>query len=117
MSQCSFPSNHLTQLAVISRVAPLLISRFILDLRGVFYSNDTQRTDLPTMHFATVLGDLSAPLQDSNSTWTTGAGDDVGNELFNVHEELDRPFRISPDTESSTLDTHLELMRFVRLFI
>ena len=66
------------------RIAAALISRFFLDLREV---NDTISYDdsngvISTVHFVTsqVAGNLGEPLDYPNSTWVSGAWDDVARE-------------------------------------
>ena len=53
----------------------MIISRFILDLRGVYYP--TERTQVSTINFATgtIAGNFGAPLR-TDSTWISGRMDD-----------------------------------------
>lgn len=53
----------------------MIISRFILDLRGVYYP--TERTQVSTINFATgtIAGNFGAPLR-TDSTWISGPMDD-----------------------------------------
>lgn len=59
----------------------IMVSRFLLDLRGINTANPAMDADTPTLlstvRFAGVgiAGNLGAPIDTSESTWTTAAGD------------------------------------------
>lgn len=74
------------------RIAAVLASRFILDLRLAFHKPDTTNR-VSTVRFASsFIGNMGAPLGTEDSTWVSGAADDVVNEHVNHQEEVDEPF-------------------------
>ena len=50
---------------------------------------------MPSIRFAghSLAGNIGAPLGGEDSTWLSGAADDVANERGEQYEEADEPFR------------------------
>ncbi|TCD62833.1 hypothetical protein EIP91_006346 [Steccherinum ochraceum] len=96
-------------------IAPTLIARFLLDLRSVYHAEYEPTTghQLSIMQFASgsVMGNLAAPITDS--TWTTGQGDDVDSDQANKREEAREPFLagLVPDSPQSDLQLELDNLR------
>jgi len=66
-------------------LGPLLISRFILDLRSAAAPERSTMSAMSTIHFSVhpALGNIAEPL-GADLTWTTGAGVD---DVQNIHAE------------------------------
>lgn len=98
---------QLTALTIIS-LAAVLTSRFILDLRGVFHK-PVSTHQVSTIRFVSSLaGNMGAPLEVEESTWFTGAVDDVTSDRANqAHEEAEEPFLVGlyPDENTSSSET------------
>lgn len=75
-----------------TRIAAVLTARFILDLRLVFRKSDTTN-HLSSIRFASFLmANIEAPIGVEDSTWVSGAADDIASDRSNHREEVDEPF-------------------------
>ncbi|KAJ3476720.1 hypothetical protein NLI96_g10968 [Meripilus lineatus] len=105
----NFGGSVITNL--VAAVSSILISRFILDLRGI-YASGNQESDkaMSSVKFAArITGNLGAPLEDA-STWDTNAADNTTESVI----LSDRPFaegllsQSVNETESDGLPTPLQ---------
>jgi len=75
---------------VCGTMTNILISRFMLDLRGVYYTSGAD-DDLDVMSSLRFAGNLGAPLDINGSTWVTDACDEPTEECVRPHEESSCP--------------------------
>lgn len=91
----------------------MLIARFILDLRCVYYlrtSSPERRTTL-WVAGSSIIGNLAAPV--GNSTWITSPNEDLENVGLNHHEESKQPFRAGVAAVDANEEFSLENLRYV----
>ena len=91
-----------------SSVTANLSARFILDLRSINFtgSRDPASHSMSTIRFSmrSLAGNIGAPVGDEDSTWLSGAADDVANEHGEQYEEADVPFCAGLDLEEHSKD-------------
>jgi len=79
-----------TFFVVISEaLGPILVARFILDLRSVYYPDHSSVDKMSTVHFSAVLGNLAAPVR-TDSLWTTGTSHDFEDNHGSYQRELSK---------------------------
>lgn len=90
-----------------TRISAVLVCRFILDLREVYYSTEHTRDLVSTIHFATgtMAGNLGAPLR-THSTWVTGPTDTDADDISGI-EFSKEPFLVglSPSLDDVELES------------
>lgn len=73
---------------IFNSIASTLVARFILDLRGAYYYDDSaDQTALTTQFTIHPGGDLAASL-GPDSTWVTGQNDDLGSDFGDLDADL-----------------------------
>jgi len=94
---------------ITEAIAPVLIARFILDLRSVCYPDPHNDTTITTLSFVSnsFLGNLAAPFGGERSTWLIGTTDDGTVEKY---EESEHPLSIGlvPVDSSAAFEFPLE---------
>ena len=92
-------------------ISNVLVSRFLLDLRGIYYShNDASHATASTTNFVSsvrfasdhVAGNIGAPLDAEKSTWMTGASEGSESTFAIETVETDDPlaYGLGVDSES-----------------
>ena len=89
----SYPDSDVPRV----RITNILVSRFILDLRGVYYKDTdfggrTTTKVMSSIHFfpPAVIGNIGAPIDPDGATWAVGAGDEP-EESHTEQEETEDP--------------------------
>lgn len=88
-------------------IGPTLIARFILDLRSVYFPENAPEQTTTTVLFASKssMENMAAPL-GSDSTWASGAADDVRHGHGELYQESKEPFYF---VDSDSFDAELQV--------
>ncbi|TCD64765.1 hypothetical protein EIP91_003656 [Steccherinum ochraceum] len=81
-----------TFIFIVDAVTTNLVTRFILDLRSIYQSPDSMRSTIDPSNIRfnvrSMAGNMGAPLNVADSTWFSGAADEVEE----TYEQADEPF-------------------------